>query len=83
MKLWDRIKAALSIEEPLQDARMGMTPHPLTINPTDSDRLAKTRLRLQRCQQAHDEATDPAYKARMAEAVIRHRSALRAVGIKD
>lgn len=61
---------------------VGMSAHPMTINPGSASRIERTKIRYERVRQAYNEATDPAYKAKMKEAMERHGAALRASGIK-
>lgn len=62
-------------------AEMSMQPHPLAVNPSSEQKIQRTKIRLQQYKEARDSSNDPAYKARMDEAIIRATAALRAAGI--
>lgn len=63
-------------------ASAGMTPRDVAVNPRREQRRRREFKRLQRCIQAAEQATDPAYKERMIRAVEKHHAALRALGVE-
>lgn len=81
MKFLDRLFRRTPKPEPAQPAKLGMTAHPITINPSSAQKVERLKVRLARYQESRDLVTDPAYRARMDEAIARAKAALRSHGI--